>query len=50
VSNKDREPISSVLMDTSKARLSDYKWHKIKVTRNTSIGLTLYVKSVKNVL
>jgi len=38
VDGKDRIPIANTLDDSTKARIIDYKWHKIKVNRNVKTG------------
>ncbi len=38
VDGKDRVPITHADGDNSKARLRDYKWHKIKIIRNIDSG------------
>lgn len=49
VNNKDRERISPILSDDSKARLVDFNWHKIKVIRNISIGsIKVFVDDMEN--
>ncbi|MEN8118172.1 MAG: hypothetical protein ABFS16_14400 [Bacteroidota bacterium] len=38
VNGKDREPIANTFDKPETARLTDYNWHKIKVTQNSSKG------------
>jgi len=49
VNNKDRERISPIILDASKARLVDFNWHKIKVIRNINIGsIKVFVDDMGN--
>ncbi|MCB9211285.1 MAG: hypothetical protein H6609_18100 [Ignavibacteriales bacterium] len=46
VNGKDREPITKPLNDNSKIKLTDYNWHKVKLTRDISSGkIELFVDS-----
>ncbi|MCB9247053.1 MAG: hypothetical protein H6613_00080 [Ignavibacteriales bacterium] len=47
VNGKDREPITKPLNDNSKIKLTDYNWHKVKLTRDISSGkIELFVDSL----